>query len=203
MRSGLESQHGFGFAGGMPRRNSRDRSRVGAHHVYNRGTGGCLVFIDDADRREFLGLMARSARLLEGRIGVTAYCLMGTHFHLVLWQKDGAAMRCFMSSLMTAYVKYFNHRHGRTGPLFAGPFRSRHLPTSKQFKWVIGYVHDNHPSGVNHQFSSHRAYIDERHRPPWLTVESALRQFGDKRGYARYLANRDTRNSLQSEFFDQ
>lgn len=187
----------------MPPKNTRDRNKLGAHHIYNRGRAGGVIFRDDADRREFLGLVARSAAMLDQRIEVIAFCLMGTHYHLVLWQRDQGALRSFMASVITAYVKYFNRRHGSRGPLFAGPFRARHLSTPKQFRWAIAYVHDNHPAGVNHRFSSHRAWIDEARRPPWLSVDPALRQFGGAIGYQRYLDNRSTRKSLQSEFFDQ
>lgn len=161
------------------------------------------MFRDDQDRRHFLSLVSRYALQFDGLVAVNAYCLMTTHFHLIVLQRKPGELARFMAALMAAYVRYFNRRHGQRGPLFAGPYRSRRLDTPKQFRWAVGYVHDNHTSGVEYRFASHRAWVDEAQRPAWLTVEPALRQFGDERGYTRYLATRDTRKSLQSEFFDQ
>lgn len=187
----------------MPRKNSEDRGRIGAYHVYNRGRDGCSVFRDDHDRRHFLSLISTLAARFEGAVSVHSYCLMTTHYHLILGQNRPDELARFMAALIAAYVKYFNRRHHRGGALFAGPYRSRRFDTPKQFRWAVGYVHDNHPTGVNYRFSSHRAWIDEHKRPTWLSVEPALRQFGDEDGYKRFLKNRDTRKSLQSEFFDQ
>ncbi|MBJ7355216.1 MAG: hypothetical protein JHC98_10370 [Thermoleophilaceae bacterium] len=120
-------------------------------------------------------------------MSVASYCPMGTHFHLNLWQKEVGGLEAFMRSLLTAYVKYFNHRHGLNGPLFAGPYRARRLNSAKAFKWAVVYVHDNHRDGVAHRFSSHTAFIDEGQRPPWLAVEPALRVFGGPAEYGRYV----------------
>lgn len=172
----------------MPRTNTEDRSRVGAYHVYNRGRNRRQVFIDDTDRNEFLGLVGRFARAHAQSIEVVAYCPMGTHFHLIVWQKRAGGLGAFMASLMNAYVRYFNNRHGFKGALFQGPYRARHLATAKKFKWAVVYVHDNHRDGVSHRFSSHTAYVDPEQRPAWLAVEPALRVFGGSAEYARYVA---------------
>jgi putative transposase len=188
MRSGLESLRANRLTGGMPRRNTENRRLPGGYHVYNRALGGQLAFRDDHDRRVFLSLLARFARMHERGVGVVAYCPMGTHFHLILWQKREGAIGPFMNSLITAYSKHFNTRHGTNGPLFARPYRARRLTTPKKFKWATVYVHDNHRTGIAHPFSSHTAFIDESQRPPWLAVGPALKVFGGARAYAEYVA---------------
>jgi putative transposase len=171
----------------MPRRNSRSRRKPGAYHVYNRGRNRCLIFIDDKDRRHFVSLLGRFARLHSESMSVVCFCPMGTHFHLILWQKREGGLEAFMRSLLTAYAKYFNTHHNRQGPLFSGPYRARRLNTPKAFKWAVAYVHDNHRDGVAHPFSSHAAFIDEDRRPPWLEIEPALRVFGGTAEYCRYI----------------
>lgn len=52
------------------------------YHVMSRGNGGQRIFLDDDDRRSFLGLVAE----LPGRFSleIHAFVLMENHFHLVL-----------------------------------------------------------------------------------------------------------------------
>jgi len=186
-RTGLVSLRGFGFDRSMPRKNTEGRRRRGAYHVYNRTRDRRLLFVDDEDRRVFIALLGRFARAHAERVAVVAYCPMGTHFHLILWQKEEGGLEAFMRSLLTAYVKHHHRRHNSTGALFAGPYRARRLETPKAFKWAVVYVHDNHRDGVAHRFSSHTAFIDDSARPPWLAADAALRVFGGEDAYKRYV----------------
>lgn len=186
----------------MTRRNIRHRHAPGAYHVYNRGRGRRAIFRDDKDRREFLSLVGRFARQFARMVHVHALCLMTTHYHLIVNQLEPGALSRFMASLMNAYAKYFNRRHGKDGSLFAGPYRARRLESPKQYRWAVGYVHDNHPSGPGYEFSTHTAFMDEDRRPGWLAAGAALRQFGGRGGYERFMDDRALRARLQSEFFD-
>lgn len=172
----------------MPRKNSEDRGRPGAYHVYNRAIHRRLMFRDDEDRKEFLALLGRCAAMHAGTVEVIAYCPMGTHFHLILWQKRTGGMGVFMASFINAYVRYYNRRHGTNGRMFPGPYRARRLKDTKAFKWAIAYVHDNHRDGVAHRFSSHGAFVDEQQRPGWLAVKPALKIFGGPSAYEHYIA---------------
>jgi putative transposase len=171
----------------MPRRNTRSRGETGGYHVYNRGIDRRLIFLDDKDRQAFVSLLGRFARLHGHHLEIVSFCAMGTHFHLILWQKQPGGLSAFMNSFVPAYVKYFNSRHNRKGPLFSCPYRARRLTTPKNFKWAVVYVHDNHRTGVAHRFSSHAAFVDESQRPGWLAVEPALRIFGGPAAYSKYV----------------
>ena len=65
----------------MPRR-PRSELEDGTYHVTARGAGGIPLFTQDVDRLDFLELLARAVRRF--RWTCPAYCLMGTHYHLVL-----------------------------------------------------------------------------------------------------------------------
>lgn len=186
----------------MPRKNTEDRNKPGVYHVYNRGHRKRPVFIDDEDRRVFISLVARFARQYEGLVAVEAYCPMTTHYHLIVRQIRHGQLARFMASLIAAYTKHFNNRHKNKAKLFAGPYRSRPLTTPKQYLWVVAYVNDNHPTGRDYAFSSHRAYLSSEHRPPWLDTDRPLGAFGGPAEYVRFMANRETRKQLQREFFD-
>ncbi|MGK2877743.1 MAG: transposase [Solirubrobacterales bacterium] len=194
--------------------NTRHRRSRRPYHVFNRGLNKRAVFIDDADRRYFLYLVRRhlgqkQSKDARGRplvhltplIAVVAYCLMTTHFHLIVWQRDPNGIAELMNRVLSAYTRYFNQRHGNTAPLFDGPVRAKPVKTREHFRWLVRYVHDNHPSGLGYEFSSHRAWADPSFRPGWLEVEPALKLFGDLSDYHAYLDKRARRKALDLELF--
>lgn len=198
----------------MPRKNTENREQVLPYHVYNRARKGRRMFVDDADRDHFLDLIAcrlsrstarasrrhRFSNRIEG-VELFAYCLMTTHFHLVIWQREPEALRRFMQSLISAYVRYYNKRHGTTGPMFAERFRSRPLTNPKDLRWAIAYVHDNHPSGLDYRYSTHRAYVDSDLCPGWLNTRTPLKHFEGISGYRVYLSKRTERATLNDLLF--
>lgn len=196
----------------MPRRNSRDRIQLGAFHVYNRGIDGLAIFRDDFDREYFADLTVRhlsaargrdsNGRELEGlrdHVTMQARNLMTTHFHLILWQKIPGGIARLMNQVLRVYVRYFNRRHGRRGPLFAGPYRAVHLPSTQRFKWTLAYVHDNHSSGPDYRHSTHRYYLEPDDAPGWLDLDPALKVFGGRDAYLAYLGCREQRNALDRD----
>jgi REP element-mobilizing transposase RayT len=73
------------------------------YHVLNRGAGRQMLFEDDADYAAFLRAMDDVLR--DDPIRVLGYCLMGNHWHLVLWpQRDGQLAR-FMQRLTITHVQ--------------------------------------------------------------------------------------------------
>ncbi len=54
----------------------------GIYHVTSRGTGGTTIFPQDIDRIDFMRLLETVRKRHGWRCH--AYCLMGTHFHLIL-----------------------------------------------------------------------------------------------------------------------
>ncbi len=198
----------------MPRLNTEDRSELLPYHVYKRASRGRAAFKDDADRDKFRDLIAsrpsrkrvgvgrdrRDVPRVEG-VDLFAMCLLSTHFHLVLWQKQEEAMRRLMQSVLTSYVMYFNRRHGTRGPLFAGPFEARPLRDQKDLRWAIAYVHCNHKSDPNYRYSTHRAYIDPDQAPGWLNSRTPLKYFGGVDNYLDFLDGHNKRAQLNERFF--
>jgi REP element-mobilizing transposase RayT len=85
------------------------------YHVYNRGTHKEKIFLDSQDKRKFMSLLARyldpddSSVRADGVLyekseaKLVAYCLMGNHFHLLLYQDDDPNdIRRLMVSVLTA-----------------------------------------------------------------------------------------------------
>lgn len=134
------------------------------YHCYNRGTDKRTVFENPHDYERFIALlyvsngskpirlsdkysfnfrsvfedssMDRGAPLVE----IAAYSLMPTHVHLVLKQVVDSGVSRFMQKVFTAYTMYFNLKRGRTGSLFSGTFKSKHIGDDRYLKQVIPYV---------------------------------------------------------------
>jgi len=68
---------------------------------------------------------------------------MPNHFHILIREHVPGGATRFMEKLSTAYSMYFNRRHGRTGRLFEGPFKSKHIGEESYLNWLFSYIHLN------------------------------------------------------------
>ncbi len=134
------------------------------YHCYNRGTDKRVVFENPRDYERFLSYLYASngeypihisdryntnlSSLLKDEsldrgkalVAIGAYALMPTHPHLILKQlRDGGIAR-FMQKVFTGYTMYFNLKRDRTGALFAGSFKSKHIVDDDYLKQVVAYV---------------------------------------------------------------
>ena len=115
-----------------------------------------------------------------------AYCLMDNHFHLFAQQKlEESHLSNFMRELGRQYVRRFNDRHGRVGPLFQNRFRSRAVNTDIYAKVLMRYIHQNpKAAGVvaslsDYSWSSYACYIGALPVWGWLDVRWGLGLFGE------------------------
>lgn len=196
----------------MPYAGARKPDAVSAFHVYNRVRPGLWLFHYDEDRLVFEAMMNRHlSRVphfdsrgkqyanLRDSVRMNARCLMGSHFHNILSQLRPGGMGDLMRRVITGYTRYHHQRHGTSGPLFAGEYRGKKITSAEDFRWRTAYVHDNHPSGLDYRFSTHRLYLQPEDSPSWLEVESSLKAFGGLEGYKTYLRRRDQRARLDGE----
>lgn len=93
-----------------------------AHQVLQRGNNRQWVFVDDADRAALLALLDDLAR--SHAVALHAFLLMPEHFHLLATPSTDDGLPRFMQALGRSYVRYFNQRHGRSGTLWEGRYRS-------------------------------------------------------------------------------
>lgn len=137
-----------------------------AHHPYHliqRGNDRQAVVRDDDDRRFLRQLWFEEAH----RFGVAlhAYVLMDNHFHLLATPEREGALSQWMQSVGRTYVRRFNQRHGRSGTLWEGRFKSSLIQTERYFLACMVYL-DLNPvraqmvaEPADHAWSSHRHYI--------------------------------------------
>lgn len=183
---------------------TRNRHVSNTDHIFNRARDGRRMFIDDADREYFHDLLIHGLNRVGQGASLIAYCLLATHFHLILREYSSGAQCSLMNGLLSSYVRYFNRRHGTTGPMFAGEYRGVPIRNNRELRWKIAYVHDNHTSGYEHRYSTHRYYLeDSSESPRWLDVKTGLDAFGGVDSYLSYIERRAVRKELDREFFDR
>lgn len=134
------------------------------YHIYNRGTEKRKIFLDWRDHWRFMALLyvANSQSVIHlsdheekdpinlfdlprkgTLVDIGAYCLMPNHFHILVREPVGGNTSRFMLKLQTGYPMYFNKKHQRTGSLFEGPFRAKHITDDNHLKYLFAYIHLN------------------------------------------------------------
>jgi len=151
----------------------RDKNLVSNeyYHIYNRGNGKHEIFLDDEDYNRFIKLLYISNsedrfvfrdaitdhkidafNFERGKplVSIVAWVLMPNHFHIVLishrrslWETNDNPITEFMHKLSTSYAMYFNKKYKRTGSLFEGPFKSKHIEQENYFNYIFSYTHLN------------------------------------------------------------
>lgn len=134
------------------------------YHLYNRGTEKRNIFSNKKDYERFSALLYlcnnnvsvhisnnKGLTLVEllsiernkplVKIGV--YCLMPNHFHLLVEENITGGISRFMQKLLTGYTMYFNTKYERSGTLFQGTFKARHVRDERYLFHLISYIHLN------------------------------------------------------------
>jgi putative transposase len=112
----------------------------GLNHLTARGNERRPIYKDARDREHFLELLAE----LPARFGsvLHAYVLMDNHYHLVIETPEPNLSR-IGQWINVSYGVWYNHRHGRTGHLFRGRFKSHVIEEDGGLMEVSRYVHLN------------------------------------------------------------
>ena len=133
------------------------------YHIYNRGNSKQKIFLSKKDYERFIALLYGTntnerfnffdlqkgdgifSREVSSNplVSIGAWVLMPNHFHILITPLSEDGLSKFMQKLSTAYSMYFNTVNKRTGGLFEGKFKSQHLSTDKQLKYIFSYIHLN------------------------------------------------------------
>ena len=92
------------------------------HLVLLRCRTGQSMFVDDEDRQRCRLALLDSSR--ERAVAVHAYALLDEQVLLLATAPEAASLGRFMQAVARRYVRPFNRRHGRSGALWEGRFRS-------------------------------------------------------------------------------
>lgn len=184
------------------------------YHIYNRGVDKRTIFKDKDDVCRFFqsmdefnnieavgGIYKHSSiknkithnfntPIPEHLVCFVAYCLNPNHYHFILKEVVEGGISEFMQRL-GGYTKYFNHRYKRSGVLFQGKFRAKHISTNEYLLYVSCYVNLNdrvHQLGSKASKlvkSSWGEYIGEN-TETFCTKDIVLDQFKNNIDYKKY-----------------
>ncbi|MBM3261430.1 hypothetical protein FJY93_03355 [Candidatus Kaiserbacteria bacterium] len=76
-------------------------------------------------------------------VAIGAYCVMPTHYHLLLQPLTDSGITDFMHKLGTSFTRSYNAQNNRVGNLFIKPFRSKHIDDDNYLRTVTQYIHLN------------------------------------------------------------
>jgi putative transposase len=160
------------------------------YHCYSRGVDKRTIFMEPKDYERFQMLLyvcnsttpirisdlekisggATLERVLleergEPLVDIGAYGLMPNHHHLLLRELVEGGITSFMRKLGTGFTMFFNLKYERTGALFSGRFKAKHIENNNHFRRTVHYIHSN---------------IAELYEPRWkegaVSNETALRR---------------------------
>jgi len=77
------------------------------------------------------------------RVDILGFCLMPTHYHLLLQQITDNGIIQFMSNVSNSFTRLMNIKSERKGPLFLPRFHSRAVLSDEQLIHVSRYIHLN------------------------------------------------------------
>ena len=198
----------------MPSKNTiRKFVEGGVYHIYNRGVEKRNIFLDEQDYNIFLYYLRtyltppdnkkkipfNILRLgpdfnLYTNIDLLCYALMPNHFHFLIKQVSKDAMTELMKRLTSAYVKYFNDKYKRVGPLFQGRYKSVLVLKDEYLMRLSFYIHTNPVEIIkysdtrkleDYSYSSYPDYIGKRNTS-WINKDCILNCIEEKNKFAAY-----------------
>jgi len=113
----------------------------GIYHLYNRGVDGREIFLNHNNYTFFRNKIISYALLTNNSI--IAFCLMPTHYHLLVRQNGvkSAGLICQLSC--NSYSKAFNSMNHRTGALFESRYKSIFVDRDEYLYQLCRYIHAN------------------------------------------------------------
>jgi putative transposase len=135
------------------------------HHAMNRGHDGTDIFVGNKNKSLFFECLAEATAKM--KIRIFAYCIMDTHYHLILENTNGK-MSEFMKRLNGHYGSYYRTASGGKGYVFQGRFKSTLIDRDSYLIQSIAYLLRNPVrAGLVHNakdytWSSINAYYSKR-----------------------------------------
>ncbi len=141
------------------------------YHVLNRANGRLRIFKKRADFEAFERVLAEGIERVGMRL--CGYCIMGNHWHLLLWPRQDGDVSEFMRWVTLTHTQRWHAAHGTTGigHVYQGRFKSFPVQSNEHYLTVLRYIESN----------PLRAKIVKNSRD-WEYSSLAIRNGADKEG---------------------
>lgn len=178
------------------------------YHIYNRGVDKREIFSNKADLQRFfksmesfntkdpIGSLYENSFIKElgGKasklVKFVAYCLNPNHYHFILIPFVEKGIEKFMQRLGTGYTMYFNEKNKRSGSLFQGKFKSKHINSNEYLLQASSYVNLNNydKNGVIKKSLNASSWIEYTQSTGVNICEKSiiLDQFKSKKEYEKF-----------------
>lgn len=133
------------------------------YHIYNRGVDKRTIFEKGFDFARFIQCMdefnstkpigsifENSFRQINKLsvpvaklVDVVCFCLNKNHFHMILRQKVKNGISKFMGKVGNGFAQHFNFKNKRSGALFEGRFKAKHINSNDYLLHLSAYVNLN------------------------------------------------------------
>ncbi len=175
---------------------ARKTEKGAVYHLLLKGCSENQLFRDGDDFKKLIAIFSEQAEI--GNLRLYCYCLMTDHAHIVC-KPGNKELSNFMKIITGRYASYYNRKYKRSGPVFAGRFKSEIVPDDDRLKRLVRFVLQDPVrmklavTATDYPFSSAMNYI----LPPIATIDIAkvLSLFGEntsdaKAAYIKYMSNR-------------
>ena len=113
------------------------------YHALNRANGRLRIFKKRQDFEAFESILAEGIERY--RMRLCGYCIMGTHWHLVLWPRADGDLSHFMRWVTVTHTQRWHAAHGASGigHLYQGRFKSFPVQDDWRYLSLLRYVEAN------------------------------------------------------------
>lgn len=176
------------------------QSSVGFDHIHR--------FVDSIVRSSALAISKKLMNeIVQKRyVELVSFAFMPNHFHLLVGETERGGISQYMQRILTAYSKYLNIRHEKSGHIFQGPFQIVHITTNEQLLYASAYIHRN-PYELKewrnrehlYPWSSYQDYIKKNRWGDLLKADIILEQFENRKEYQKFVK---TSGAKETNFID-
>ena len=160
------------------------------YHIYNRGITDSKIFFKE---RNWIFFLQRWRKYCLPEFADTiAYCLMPTHYHLLLYVKNENFGQKVMHPFVMSYAKAINKQEERSGHLFQGSFQAKLVDSEAYLSHLTRYIHLNPVEAgyVDHPaewaYSSYLEYADLRDGT-LPKIDTVLDNFNNRADYVAFV----------------
>ena len=176
------------------------------YHVMCRGNRGARIFETPKDTDLWLKTLAESCE--RSQLVVHAYCLMRTHYHLLLETPKGNLVEG-MKWLQATFTQRYNALHRQWGHLFQGRYKAKVVDSDPAYFRTAGLYILLNPVDAGlidlrqknletYPWTAYASYLKPpTKRPQWLQTERLMSSFGigsdsasGRRAFAAYVKER-------------
>ena len=175
----------------------------GWYLIENLAVPGQILFNDEDDYQSFLELLEEISQIFG--VEVHGYSLLEDQYFLLIHTPKGQLSRA-MRHLNGVYTQRYNQVWKNDGAVFKGRYKSVVIDPQRYLLDVLCYIHtrpvENGVShkAVDHAWTSHRAYLKDKHRPVWLKTENILKPLGFIKAFALAKLNKIIAKGITEEF---